>query len=173
MKKIQFALDEDKYHQVKTKLQATGLTWQTVCEQMTDYLIYAEELGEFGIPLQEMSPSILKKAKSEIEGHFETASQKYIQIHLDYPRDRNHWVQALKAALKNVIKSNSSKSFKRGYFFDQDELNDIFKEMWDYGVRLAAGHLGLEKKEIKVKKPSLDELFEYAGVPLNLKKDKI
>src|SRR6185295_20376025 len=148
MRSVQFKVDDSRYNKAKKKLIEAGTTWQTVAEQMIDQIIMSEDIDEFGLPLQEMSPSVIKKATSEIEGHFETAAQKYIQIQIeDHGRNRNHWMQALRGALKNVIKSNSSKGFKRGYFFSEAELSKIFKEMWPNGLKIAAGHLVYEEDQ--------------------------
>jgi hypothetical protein len=170
MKSVQFKLSEEKYEQAKKKLQESGLTWQMVCEQMSDYVICSETLDEFGLPIQEMAPSVMKKAKSEAEGHLETALWKYIQIKLDPSGDHaNHWMQGLKAALKQLLRSNSHVAFKRGYFFEKAELELILAEMFPLSVQLAAGHLGLDAGDIRVKKPSIDDLFQFAGVPFQLK----
>lgn len=170
MKSVQFKLTKEKYEKAKEKLQAHGLTWQKVCEQMSDHIIFSESLDEFGIPLHEMSPSVMKKARSEAEGHIETALWKYIQISIDpKDRNRNHWMSGLQAALKQLVKSNKSKTFKRGYVFDQARLDEIAVEMWPYAIELAAGHLGIEPKGIKAKRPSIQYLFQFADVQLSLK----
>jgi hypothetical protein len=163
-KNVQFKLSIKKYEKAKEKLQAHGLTWQKVCEQMSDHIIYSESLDEFGIPLNEMSPSIRQKVTSQLEGHIETALWKYIQIQVQPGRNRNHWLSGLQAALKQLLKSNSVKTFKRGYMFDEDALSGFLDAMWNDAIFLAAGHLGVERSTIKVKKPTLQELFEFAGV---------
>jgi len=171
MKSVQFKLDEDKYEKAKVKLQEVGLTWQKVCEQLSDHIIYSGNLDEFGIPLLEMAPSVLKQAQAQIEGHIETALWKYIQLQL-HPsgRDRNHWMQGLKAALKQLMRSNTNRNWKRGYIFDKDEMEQFLKDMFPLSVRIAAGHLGIEQREIKTKSPSLDELFQFAGMQLRMGK---
>lgn len=170
MKKIQFALEESKYKQAKKRLKEHGLSWQKVCDQMTDFLLISENVDEFGLPLSEMSPSIFKRARAEIEGHFETAAQKYIQIFIvKDKRNENHWKSGLMAALKQVIKSNRRRSFNRGYVFNKEELEEIFNEMWVYGKKLAAGHLDISENDIQVNKPSLNQLFNFVGMDFLLK----
>lgn len=171
MKSIQFKLSEEKYRRAKERLEEAGLSWQTVCEQMSEHIIYSDSLDEFGLPLHEMAPSVVKRARSEAEGHLETSLWKYIQIQMDpHGRNASHWRQGLRAALTQLIRSNSNKNFKRGYFFDQPTLESILDEMFPNAVLLAAGHLGLETEEIKVPKPTLGELFSFAGISFSLKR---
>jgi hypothetical protein len=122
-------------------------------------------LDEFGLPLLEMAPSVLKQAKSEIEGHLETALWKYIQIKM-YPSGRNadHWMQGLKAALKQLLRSNRNKQWKRGYIFDSSEMQQFLNEMYPLARKIVSGHLGIDEKEITVKRPTLEELFSFASV---------
>lgn len=170
MKSVQFKLAESKYKKAKKRLQESGISWQLVCEQMTDHIIYSASLDQFGLPLHEMSPSVIKKAKSEIEGHIETAAWKYIQIQLEpNGRNVNHWRQGMRAALLQLLKSNANKNFKRGYFFEKPALEEVLNEMFPYSVMLASGHLGLETSDINIEKPSLAEMFKLAGVPFSLK----
>lgn len=172
MKSVQFKLTEEKYEKAKERLQEKGLTWQKVCEQMSDHIIFSESLGQFGIPLHEMSPSVRQKVVSELQGHIETALWKYIQIQLQPDgRDRNHWMSGLQDALKQFLKSNTIKTFKRGYMFDENGLAEYLDAMWADAVFLAAGHLGIDDpKTIKVKKPTLAGLFKFAGVKITLGK---
>lgn len=170
MRRIQFALSDQKYERVKKKLLMNHLTWQKVCEQMADHLLTTEFLDESGLAVQEMSPSVLRKVKSEIEGHFETAAWKYIQIQFDPKENKNHWRAALRSALKQVIKSNSYKEFKRGYIYEEEELETMLQSMWDGGKRLASGHLGIPIGYFdRIEKPTVQELFNYAEVSFALK----
>ena len=165
MKKIQFALSEEKYNKAKKLIKDHDLTWQTICEQMVDHVIMTENLDEYGLPIQEMSPSVYKHALSGLEGHLEAAAWKYIQIiHEVSGRNRPHWLGALRGALKHVIKSNTRKTMKRGYVFNDDKLNDILNEMWPNAMMLAADHLEVDAKDFKIKKPTVKELFDFAEV---------
>lgn len=169
MKNIQFKLSQEKYERAKEKLQKAGLSWQRLCEQISDYVIHSESLDKFGIPLFEMAPSIRQQAKSAIEGHIETALWKYVQIQNDPDgRDRGHWMAGLQAALKQVVKTNSWKNVKDGYVFDEKQLGAILDSMWIDSVWLAAKHLGTDPKRITVQKPRLKELFKFASIPFSL-----
>ncbi len=166
MKKIQFELDESKYKKIKKKLQDNKLSWQKVCEQLVDHLIVSERLDEFGIPLQEMSPSVFKKATSAVEGHIETALWKYIQIKYEESgRNKNHWMSSLRGALRQMIKSNSSKNLRRGYILETDKIEEILIEMWPYAEILAGDHLGVDTKEFNhIERPHLRKLFDFADI---------
>jgi hypothetical protein len=175
MKKVsvQFKLSERVYKKAKAQLEKSGLSWQKIGEKFTEHLVLSEALGEWGLPLHEMSPSVRQRVTGEVEGHVETALWKYIQIqHEGDGRNRNHWMAALRAALKQLIKSNSVRVFKRGYVFTEQELQEILNKIWPDALWLAAGHLGIETKQIKISKPSLGELFKFADVPFALTKTR-
>jgi hypothetical protein len=118
--------------------------------------------------------SIKKQTQESIEGYIITAYHKYFQLMM-LPNSTyiQHWFNPMRAALRHMVKDNTSTKWTRGYILDIDEVKELESDARKEGFSLAYNHI---KKELGLTESQaiqqfyqlvpIEELFRYADVDL-------